>query len=71
LPEKISWMSERRKVSELIPASYNPRKISDKQSDALNKSLERFDLADPIIINTAVAIQRWVDATGGTPEKIE
>ena len=49
---KLSWHSEKRKLSELIPSEYNPRKATEKQAKDLSKSLEKFDLADPIIINT-------------------
>lgn len=47
----IKWTAEKRKISELIPAEYNPRKLTDDQASQLIKSLERFSLADPIIIN--------------------
>jgi hypothetical protein len=49
--EKIIWKNEIRKVSELIPSDYNPRKLSEEQKNNIKKSLERFNLADPIIIN--------------------
>jgi ParB-like chromosome segregation protein Spo0J len=48
----ITWLSEKRKVSELIPAPYNPREMTEKQAKDLTTSLERFNLADPIVINT-------------------
>jgi len=48
----ITWTTEKRKVSELIPAGYNPRQMTEKQSKDLTTSLERFNLADPIVINT-------------------
>ena len=47
----ISWVTEKRKISDLIPASYNPRELTEKQAEDLSTSLERFNLADPIIIN--------------------
>jgi len=49
--EKITWTNEKRKVSELESAPYNPRKRTDKQTADLKRSLERFSLADPIVIN--------------------
>ena len=49
---KLSWHTEKRKLSELIPSEYNPRKATEKETKDLAKSLERFSLADPIIINT-------------------
>ena len=48
---EILWNTEKRKISELIPASYNPRQMTEKQASDLNKSLTRFNLADPIVIN--------------------
>ena len=47
----ISWKNERRKISELKPAAYNPRKFSEKQLADLSKSINRFSLADPVIVN--------------------
>ena len=49
--EKIVWTNEKRKLSELIPAPYNPRQASEKDIKDLTNSLDRFNLADPIIIN--------------------
>ena len=42
---------EELKISKLKPATYNPRQISTKQYNDLKKSIERFGLVDPIIIN--------------------
>lgn len=50
--EKINWKTEQRKISELTPAEYNPRLMTEKESKDLSTSLERFSLADPIVINT-------------------
>jgi len=47
----LAWKTEKRKVSDLIPAKYNPRTLSDKQSKDLSNSIQKFSLADPIIIN--------------------
>jgi DNA modification methylase len=49
--EKITWHIEKRRISDLNPAQYNPRKISAKQAEDLGKSLARFGLAEPIVIN--------------------
>mgnify|MGYP001604969358 FL=1 len=49
--EKIIWRNEKRKLAELNPATYNPRQLTEKQAADLAKSLERFALADPIVIN--------------------
>ena len=47
----ITWRNERRKISELKTAYYNPRKWTPEATEQLTASIERFDLADPIIIN--------------------
>ena len=48
----INWKNERRKIVDLIPADYNPRQLTDIQKEQLKKSLEKFNLADPLILNT-------------------
>ena len=50
--EKIIWKNEKRKISELKEYPGNPRKAGEKEVRDLSKSLEKFNLADPIIINT-------------------
>lgn len=52
MDEKIIWHNETRKVAELIPADYNPRKISLVKKEELKKSLEKLGMIMPIIINT-------------------
>ena len=47
----IEWHSEKRKISDLIPAPYNPRKWPEKEIQNLSASLEKFSLADPLVIN--------------------
>lgn len=49
--EKIKWSSQTRKISELNPAVYNPRQLDEKQTKELTASLDRFSLAEPIVIN--------------------
>jgi len=49
--DRITWTNEKRKISELTHAEYNPRQLTEKQAKDLDASLERFNLADPIIIN--------------------
>jgi len=39
------------KLAELMPAPYNPRRISDRALKALGKSVERFGLVEPIVWN--------------------
>lgn len=48
----IEWTNEKRAIKDLIPYVANPRQITDKQAKDLKASLERFGIADPIIINT-------------------
>ena len=42
---------QRKKITELNPAPYNPRKSNKKQEDNLRKSLEKFGVVEPIIFN--------------------
>lgn len=47
----LAWVTEKRKISDLKPAEYNPRQATEKECNDLRTSIERFNLADPIIIN--------------------
>jgi len=49
---KLKWHNEKRKLSELKPAEYNPRKMTKSQEQNLTESIDKFELCDPIIINT-------------------
>ena len=49
---KIAWHNEKRRIRELIPYVANPRQITDKQAADLKASLDKFGIADPIVINT-------------------
>ncbi len=49
--EPIKWISKTVNINELIPAEYNPRKLTQKQEAELNASIDKFDICDPIIIN--------------------
>jgi len=40
-----------RKISELIPAEYNPRQLSKDQFEDIRASINRFGIVDPIIVN--------------------
>lgn len=40
-----------RKISELIDAEYNPRRLSKDQYKNIKDSLTRFGMVDPIIVN--------------------
>lgn len=50
--EKIKWHTEQRKINDLIPFEGNPRQMTEKQKEDLQKSLEKFDLAEIPAINT-------------------
>ena len=39
------------KVEDIVPADYNPRKISDDELGRLETSIKEFGFVDPIIIN--------------------
>lgn len=40
-------------IGELKPADYNPRKISNEALEHLKESVSRFEMIDPIIVNSA------------------
>ena len=44
---------EKIKIDSLVPADYNPRKISDKDYENLKNSIDEFGIVSPIIINLA------------------
>lgn len=50
--KSLKWKSGKRLVKDLQPAEYNPRRMTEKQKKDLCESINRFDLADPIVINT-------------------
>lgn len=47
----IEWVRNRMLVSSLKPAKYNPRKISEKASADLKKSVEDFGAVEPLVVN--------------------
>ena len=47
---------EKIQINKLKPAKYNPRQISTKQYNDLKKSIEKFSLVDPIIINKDLTV---------------
>ena len=47
---------ESKLIKDLKPATYNPRQISTKQYKDLKKSIEKFSLVDPIIINKDLTV---------------
>jgi len=48
----ITWKSSKRKLKDLKKWERNPRQATEKQAKDLRKSLNKFNLADPLIINT-------------------
>lgn len=48
----LSWKTETRKVSELVPFEHNPRVLSKKQAEQLGKSLKKFNIVEIPAINT-------------------
>jgi len=49
--DQIQWHTEKRNLSDLVPADYNPRKITEEQQKQLKKSLEEFGYVETIDIN--------------------
>ena len=52
MPDKITWTTETRKVSDLLPWERNPRILTNEQREQLEKSLSRFGIVEPPAINT-------------------
>jgi DNA modification methylase len=54
--DKINWSSKTVSISELSPAEYNPRKLSEDSEKHLTTSIDKFSLADPIVVNKNMKI---------------
>src|SRR3990167_7629600 len=50
--KKLEWRTEKRKVAELKPAKYNPRRLTDKQRADLTASVQEFGEVEPVVVNT-------------------
>ena len=50
--QNLEWITEKRKISDLIPYEKNPRILTPKQQRDLQASLEKFNLAEIPVINT-------------------
>src|SRR3990167_1938467 len=48
---KIEWKIERRAVKSLIPADYNPRKMTESERRDLEDSIKEFGTVSPLAIN--------------------
>ncbi len=49
--KRPTWKLEQRKLEELLPYEFNPRNITEKGRAELKRSIDKFGLAEPIIIN--------------------
>src|SRR5690349_23831043 len=49
--EALVWSTEKRRVCDLIPLSFNPRKLTDRQRKDLELSLTKFNLVEIPAIN--------------------
>lgn len=50
--KQLTFTTEQRTVGELIPATYNPRKMTAKENADLTESLEKFGFVEIPVINT-------------------
>ena len=46
MSKKLEWHTEKRKIGELLPYEFNPRRLTEKQYKDLKKSLEKFNLVE-------------------------
>jgi len=51
IKKEINWLNEKRRLSQLIEWDKNPRQLSEYDAEHIRKSLDKFGLADPLIIN--------------------
>ena len=49
--EKLYWTTEQRRVRDLIPLEFNPRKINAEKQQQLIESFKAFDLVEIPVIN--------------------
>ncbi len=52
----MKWILEKRKIRDLYANHKNPRRLSKKDAEQLEKSLDKFGLCEPIVINPDGAI---------------
>ncbi len=52
MTKSITWQTEKRKLSDLLPWERNPRQLNEAQAEHLKESLSKFGLVDPPAINT-------------------
>lgn len=51
MSKAVTWTTEKRKVSDLIPADYNPRKMTEQEERDLRDSIEEFGRVIPVVVN--------------------
>ena len=76
--DKLTWTNEKRKLSELIPWSRNPRQIKKDQVKRLQESLTEFGQPEMIVIspenevyNGLQRLKSWADMTGQEPDLLK
>jgi DNA modification methylase len=47
----LTWTTARRKVKDLLPAGYNPRKMSESERRDIEDSIKEFGTAVPLVLN--------------------
>lgn len=48
----LNWKTEKKNIIDLKPYEYNPRTLTQKGLEDLKKSIGKFGLAEPLVINT-------------------
>ena len=48
---KLVWAITRRKVKDLLPAGYNPRKMTENERRDLENSIKEFSTPVPVVLN--------------------
>lgn len=51
MKKSITWTIEERNVKDLIPADYNPRRMSEQERKDLEASIDEFGTAVPLVVN--------------------
>jgi DNA modification methylase len=51
IKQPITWTTARRNVKDLLPAGYNPRKMSENERRDLEDSIKEFGTVVPVILN--------------------
>jgi DNA modification methylase len=49
--KQLKWNTSRKKLKDIFPTEYNPRRLTEKQYNDLNKSLKKFGLVEIPAIN--------------------